>query len=108
MSSFCPTCGNALIVRQGAPCSLICRSCPYIHPITTEITFALPLQKKKVDDVLGGEDAWKNVEKTAVPCPKCAHGEAFFMQIQTRSADEPMTTFFKCADVLVCGFRWKE
>jgi DNA-directed RNA polymerase III subunit RPC11 len=29
-----------------------------------QITRAVPLKKKEVDDVLGGEDAWKNVQKT--------------------------------------------
>jgi len=38
-------------------------------------------------------------------CPKCEHMKAYFMQIQTRSADEPMTTFYKCCS---CGHRWKE
>ena len=39
--------------------------------------------------------------------PACSHGEAFFMQLQIRSADEPMTTFFKCAKK-GCGHRWNE
>lgn len=38
-------------------------------------------------------------------CPKCEHDRAYFMQIQTRSADEPMTTFYKCCK---CGHRWRE
>lgn len=41
------------------------------------------------------------------PCPKCEHPRAFFMQIQTRSADEPMTTFYKCCS-LQCGHRWRD
>ena len=38
-------------------------------------------------------------------CPKCEHNRAYFMQMQTRSADEPMTTFYKCCE---CGHRWKD
>ena len=40
-------------------------------------------------------------------CPnnECGGSEAYFMQLQTRSADEPMTTFYKCCD---CGHRWKD
>lgn len=34
-------------------------------------------------------------------CPKCEHPRAYFMQIQTRSADEPMTTFYKCCSPVV-------
>lgn len=33
--------------------------------------------------------------RSAANCPKCGHNEAYFMQLQIRSADEPMTTFFK-------------
>jgi len=37
-------------------------------------------------------------------CPKCKHRKIFSTQKQTRSADEPMTTFFKC---LNCDYNWK-
>ncbi|XP_069760984.1 DNA-directed RNA polymerase III subunit RPC10-like [Narcine bancroftii] len=62
---------------------------------------------KEVDDVLGGAAAWENVDSTAEPCPKCEHPRAYFMQIQTRSADEPMTTFYKCCNP-GCGHRWRD
>ncbi|KAK3088516.1 hypothetical protein FSP39_020084 [Pinctada imbricata] len=62
---------------------------------------------KEVDDVLGGAAAWENVDSTEETCPKCSHKRAFFMQIQTRSADEPMTTFYKCCN-MECGHRWRD
>uniref|UniRef100_A0A9L0JNH9 DNA-directed RNA polymerase III subunit RPC10 n=1 Tax=Equus asinus TaxID=9793 RepID=A0A9L0JNH9_EQUAS len=62
---------------------------------------------KEVDDVLGGAAAWENVDSTAEPCPKCEHPRAYFMQLQTRSADEPMTTFYKCCSAQ-CGHRWRD
>lgn len=43
----------------------------------------------------------------AEPCPKCEHPRAYFMQLQTRSADEPMTTFYKCCRAQ-CGHRWRD
>ncbi|KCZ76872.1 transcription elongation factor S-II, partial [Anncaliia algerae PRA109] len=36
-------------------------------------------------------------------CGKCGKRECSYRQLQTRSADEPMTTFVTC----VCGHRWK-
>jgi DNA-directed RNA polymerase subunit M/transcription elongation factor TFIIS len=33
--------------------------------------------------------------RPAARCPKCSHEKAFFMQVQIRSADEPMTIFYK-------------
>ncbi|XP_077940170.1 DNA-directed RNA polymerase III subunit RPC10, partial [Gasterosteus aculeatus] len=62
---------------------------------------------KEVDDVLGGAAAWENVDSTPETCPKCGHLRAYFMQIQTRSADEPMTTFYKCCQAQ-CGHRWRD
>lgn len=87
------------------------------QPITSKTTY----KRKEVDDVLGGSAAWENVDSTdgnvifcnqhvslhknpylpspaVARCPKCEHGRAYFMQLQIRSADEPMSIFYK-----VCG-----
>jgi len=37
-------------------------------------------------------------------CYKCKSNNCSYYQMQTRSADEPMTTFVSCLD---CGNRWK-
>ena len=37
-------------------------------------------------------------------CRKCKSRECTYYQLQTRSADEPMTTFVTC---ITCGSRWK-
>jgi transcription elongation factor S-II len=37
-------------------------------------------------------------------CRKCKSKECSYYQLQTRSADEPMTTFVTC---IPCGSRWK-
>ena len=37
-------------------------------------------------------------------CFKCMERRCTYYQLQTRSADEPMTTFVTC---LVCGNNWK-
>jgi transcription elongation factor S-II len=37
-------------------------------------------------------------------CGKCGERKCTYFQLQTRSADEPMTTFVTC---LNCGNRWK-
>ena len=37
-------------------------------------------------------------------CRKCGSRSTSYYEVQTRSADEPMTTFVNCLD---CGNRWK-
>ncbi|MCJ1471250.1 RNA polymerase II elongation factor, partial [Pseudocyphellaria aurata] len=41
---------------------------------------------------------------TSLQCGKCGQRKVSYSQAQTRSADEPMTTFCECT---VCGKRWK-
>ena len=98
------------------------------------------MKRKEVEDVMGGKEAWANVDRTdgmfdvhgtslrgvflcgaegllrvnrhkygqcsqyvtdvwvnVVQCPNenCDNASAFFYQVQIRSADEPMTTFYK-------------
>ncbi|KAL2063365.1 hypothetical protein VTL71DRAFT_5170 [Oculimacula yallundae] len=40
----------------------------------------------------------------ALKCGKCGQKKVSYSQAQTRSADEPMTTFCECT---ICGNRWK-
>ncbi|PMD38510.1 transcription elongation factor s-ii [Hyaloscypha variabilis F] len=68
-------------------------------------------ERKRMDEKLAHE----NMKKAQVPmaeksisdalrCGKCGQKKVSYTQAQTRSADEPMTTFCECT---VCGNRWK-
>lgn len=106
---FCPLCSNMLLVDAGGgPGSLrmTCRTCAYVHRLAKPIRSRTECVRKVVDDVLGGASEWENVQKTAVECPECGNGEAYFRMIQTRSADEPMTTFYRCTQRR-CTHTWK-
>jgi len=98
-----------LLIEKGPAACLrwCCNTCPYVYNIEEKVTKKLPLVRKQVDDVFGGAEAWKNVEKCEVICPKCGFERAYFMQIQIRTADEPMTTFYKCANA-PCGHQWRD
>ena len=105
---FCPNCGNMLLVEPDQMQGLnrfSCPCCPYVFNIKETYSFHQPLKKKKVDDILGGEDAWANVDSTDTVCPTCQYSRAYFMQVQTRSADEPSTIFYKCCK---CKHLWRE
>lgn len=46
----------------------------------------------------------KEMASTQHTCGRCHKNQTTYYQLQTRSADEPMTTFVTC---LNCGNRWK-
>jgi DNA-directed RNA polymerase III subunit RPC11 len=108
-SIVCPHCANILTVSltvQGTN-RLECRTCPYEHAIREPVFSRHPFERKEQDDVLGGPGAWDNAPKSRVQCPAedCDGTEAAFRQLQIRSADEPMTSFFRC---MTCEKQWME
>lgn len=106
MLVFCPRCGIRLKLEEGpVGHRFSCPICPYVFNVTKAVTSRYYPKLKEVDDILSDEKAWLNVDSTDEKCPKCEHPRAYFMQLQTRSADEPMTTFYRCCS---CSYRWKE
>ncbi|GKY97031.1 hypothetical protein MPSEU_000661800 [Mayamaea pseudoterrestris] len=109
---FCPLDGTLLQVHTTSASSgatdanvFVCHTCPYRCTIKQSISFKTYTPRKQVDDILGGAAAWENVDRTAAVCPSCDCREAYFMQIQIRSADEPMSIFYKCCS---CGNQWND
>ncbi|KAI9833056.1 MAG: hypothetical protein M1819_003889 [Sarea resinae] len=115
MLLFCPACSNALTVSRtfahddypNGVNRLECRTCPYEFILEKRYFERTEMKRKEVEDVMGGPGAWDNVDSTNVQCANssCEGDRAFFYQVQIRSADEPMTTFYKCT---TCATRWKE
>ena len=103
MLLFCPQCSNTLTVSRssnpehGGHNRLECRTCPYEFALTRKYYERRPMKRKEVDDVMGGEGAWDNVDQTDTQCAvdACDGARAYFYMVQIRSADEPMTTFYK-------------
>ncbi|KAF2099312.1 transcription elongation factor S-II family protein [Rhizodiscina lignyota] len=60
------------------------------------------LMKENMDKAMVAQEE-KSVS-TSLQCGKCGQKKVSYTQAQTRSADEPMTTFCEC---LNCGRRWK-
>jgi DNA-directed RNA polymerase III subunit RPC11 len=81
---------------------LECRTCPYEFILTRKYYERKAMKRKEVDDVMGGEGAWDNVDQTEAQCPNdaCEGSRAYFYMVQIRSADEPMTTFLKVRKAL--------
>ena len=65
-----------------------------------------PEKWEKLLDLKEKKEASKNIKATTdiFKCFKCKGNECTYFQLQTRSADEPMTTIVDC---ISCGNRWK-
>jgi len=116
MLLFCPSCSNMLIIStiphdhdgtHGGKNRFECRTCPYQMILDRKYYERKNMDLKGAEDVLGGADSWKNVDQAETRCKNetCDSTKAYFRQVQIRSADEPMTTFYKCVK---CGTDWRE
>lgn len=106
---FGKTCGTLLIPeRKDGKSYLICRKCGYTVTVEnsgdyTERTIIQHTEKEHTLIIEGAEDL--SMPTIAIDCPKCSHTKAWFMQLQTRRADESMTIFYRCQK---CYNTWKE
>jgi hypothetical protein len=67
--------------------------------------YAVALKEKEYKEMV--KDKNRGIDKDfkgAFQCAKCRSWKTTYYQMQTRSADEPMTTFVNCVN---CGKRWK-
>ena len=105
---FCQTCGNLLLTEMASgDFRFYCRTCPYIFKVEQTFENKMHLERKEVDDVLGGKEAWKDVDQALVKCDSntCDSTKAYFKKLQIRSADEPETIFYRCVQ---CFHQWNE
>jgi len=86
---------------QGGKRVLKCANCDYLQ--VGEMSFSSSGTKVKEVAVIEGEQDVRPL--VDANCPKCKHGNARHWEIQTRSADEPPTRFYKCEK---CGHTWRE
>jgi transcription factor S len=107
---FCPNCGNLLRLgrsKEGKP-MLLCK-CGYIKEAAMEPkkkTFDEHAKKKLIKKTVILETTnQQTYPTTEIECPKCGNMTAEYFQEQTRSADEPATTFYRC---IKCNHRWRK
>ncbi len=110
MLRYCPKCGSLMMVDR-ARRVLRCPKCGYEEVPSGVMVFSRTIQHSEKEKLIVIEDKQAGVPPTAVllkgkiRCPKCGHDEVYGWQMQTRAADEPPTTFYKCAK---CGYTWRE
>ena len=111
MVDFCPICSSILrnSINDGVPI-LVCRCGHKQKKQEDSNEVQKKIQEKKAalsENLIVVSDADKISVNPIVTrlCPKCKHNKAEAWQEQTRSADEPSTSFFRCTN---CKNTWRE
>ncbi|MBI3640194.1 MAG: transcription factor S [Thaumarchaeota archaeon] len=55
-------------------------------------------------DVLDENEKVETLPVIKIDCGKCGNNEAVWWMLQTRSADEPTTQFYRCVK---CNYTWR-
>ena len=100
---FCPKCEVKL---KKSDFGLQCSKCGYTEGEK------IKQQKKIVDDsesinefnVFEGNEGEESHPTIKIECEKCGNDEAVWWMLQTRSADEPTTQFYRCSK---CRYTWR-
>lgn len=100
---FCPKCGSVLMPKNEKGKKVFRCSCGY-----TDKKMEAPSVKEKIEP----KDEIPVVDKEIEPlplvdaeCPSCGHKKAYYWTVQTRSADEPETKFYRCEK---CRKTWRD
>jgi DNA-directed RNA polymerase subunit M len=110
---FCPECGKLLQTenKKNGETILICLKCGYKRDLgkDEEVTFTEEVEHdlvKEMTTVFDEAQADSTKPTKDMYCPKCKKNQKVsFWMIQTRSADESPTRFFRCTE---CGDTWRE
>jgi DNA-directed RNA polymerase subunit M len=99
---FCPKC-EVKLKKDGS--DLKCSKCGYVDGGT-------PTQQKKVIqeestepfNVFEENEGEESLPTIKIECESCGNDEAVWWMLQTRSADEPTTQFYRCTK---CRYTWR-
>lgn len=97
---FCPNCEVKL--KKGDS-GLQCPKCDYVEGNET-ISKTVVEEHESQFNVLSENEAVETLPTIKIECEKCGNDEAVWWMLQTRSADEPTTQFYRCSK---CRYTWR-
>ena len=98
---FCPSCEVKL--KKGDS-GLQCPKCDYVEGKETNQTKKTIQESESQFNVLAENEAVDTLPTIKIECEKCGNDEAVWWMLQTRSADEPTTQFYRCSK---CRYTWR-
>lgn len=99
---FCPKCEIRL---KKTDSGLKCTKCNYVEGGNVESTKQIQDEQEVSEfNVLEENEGAETLPTIKIDCEKCGHDEAVWWMLQTRSADEPTTQFYRCSK---CNHTWR-
>ncbi len=98
---FCPSCEVKL--KKGDS-GLQCPKCNYVEGQETKQTKKPVQEHESQFNVLSQNETVESLPTIKIECEKCGNDEAVWWMLQTRSADEPTTQFYRCSK---CRYTWR-
>lgn len=85
---------------------LLCAKCGFEKPIDKDIKLTSKVKESERTRTVVISEKEKEEATEDIECPECGKIQKVVQwQVQTRSADEAMTTFYKCT---VCNNTWRD
>jgi DNA-directed RNA polymerase subunit M len=104
---FCPKCETRLRLKFDEN-QVVCPKCGFTiteqEPTVTINVSNVTTQEHNALRVLDAENNTEVLPTINIECPKCNNNLAVWWMLQTRSADEATTQFFRC---IKCNHTWR-
>lgn len=98
---FCPSCEVKL--KKGDS-GLQCPKCNYVEGKENKQTKKPVQEHESQFNILSQNETVESLPTIKIECEKCGNDEAVWWMLQTRSADEPTTQFYRCSK---CRYTWR-
>ena len=99
---FCPNCEVKLKMGDFG---LQCPKCDYVLGKEVKHTKKIEDEPESQFNVLTESEGEEILPTIKIECEKCGNDEAVWWMLQTRSADEPTTRFYRCQK---CKYTWRD
>ena len=100
---FCPDC-EVRLKKDHSTSSLSCPKCGYSETGSKETKKETKEEIPELN-VFEENEGKETLPSIKIDCEKCGNNEAVWWMLQTRSADEPTTQFYRCTK---CSYTWRK